>query len=78
LDRFVACFGRVVSDLYCTGSVGAGTLAEFGTERSQVLCPGELGRLDLTVEAGPDTPRGNYAGSLRIEAKTHTAACGGP
>ena len=75
IDRFGACFGKSASGLLCIGrssevdsfgipvdAIPASTTVGFDSHPLRVLCPGELGKLDLIVHPGIPLTSGEYTG----------------
>ncbi|MFW6195609.1 MAG: hypothetical protein ACOC5M_03695 [Chloroflexota bacterium] len=65
IDEFSAAFGKA-PDALRELSMGAGDRVSFGTDPGQVLCAGEMGRLDVTVLPPMPLPEGKYQGSLTV------------
>jgi hypothetical protein len=75
VDRFSACFGRVPTTLQCGVPAGADGSVHFDQGRDHVLCANEVGRLDLSIQAAPGAPEGQYVGSLQLRAKPAPQIC---
>ncbi len=75
IDQFSACFGRSAETLQCGVANALTRRVAFDDQRERVLCANELGRLDLSVRAGPDLATGQYVGSARVEARPAPRMC---
>ena len=77
IDQFGACFGKHPSTIQCIDPVSASVSVQFDSDLARVLCPGEIGKLDVYVHPKPFQDLGQYSGNFEITASPALGVCAG-